>query len=238
MERDPVPSAHDLVRGVGLKPPTTAAGVYRNVDARNHVHMRFAYEAPDKWSWFHVEPPASGFVSDGKTHVVVEEGSAAIVTTEGEVHTTYRLSNLLNPRGFHWDGWRLSAVSEGVAVGKPAWLLRAEPTMPDKAATDLAFDQATGVLLFMKGGGYYLGFDELTLDEPIDDGVFIWDGPVGPRKIGVVYISKGSNGFGASWQVNVRRRGVYDLESPAGLSLDELRAWGEERAEEVFVRED
>ena len=233
-----MPSAHDLVRGVGVKPPTTAIGVYRNVDARNHVHMRFAYKVPDKWSWFHVDPPASGFVSDGTTHVVVEDGSAAVVTTEGRVGTTNRLRNLFRPERFHWDGWRLSEVSKGVAIGRTAWLLSAEPSIPDKATTELAFDQATGVILSMQGDGYYLGFDELALDEPIDDGVFVWDGPVEPRKIGTVFIDNASKGWGGSWQVSVRRRSVYDLDSPAGLSLEQLRAWAEERADKVFVRED
>ncbi len=234
-----VPSAQDLVRGVGVKPPNSAAGIYRNVDPRNYVHMRFAYEEPDKWSWFHVGPPASGFVSDGTAHVVVEDGSAAIVTTEGEVHTTHRLRNLFNPRTFHWDGWRLSEVSGGAAIGRPAWLLIAEPTMPGKKTTELAFDKATGVILFMQGDGQYLGFDELTLDEPITDDAFVWDGPVEPRKIGHVNIIKQRDGTcTTSWEVSARRRWVYTLRGPVTNSLEDSRAWAEERAEQVFVREE
>ena len=233
-----MPSAQDLVRGVGLKPPGTATGIYRNVDDRNHVHMRFAYRAPNRWSWFHVDLPLSGFVSDGTTHVVVEEGSAAIVTTEGDVHTTHRLRNLFNPRAFDWNGWRLREVSRHTAIGRPAWMLRAEPTMPGKAVTEQAFDQSSGVLLFMKTNGNYLGFDELTINEPIEDDVFRWHGPIARRRIGTVHISKGARGYSGSWQVSVRGRLLYSLEAPANLMLDDLRAWAEERAEEVLVRED
>ena len=90
---------------------------------------------------------------------------AALVTDAGEVGTTHRLMNLLNPMWFNWADTEFGDVVPGEAIGRSAWLVSATPHQPGKIPLDLAFDQESGVLLCMKGSdGYHLGFEELFVD--------------------------------------------------------------------------
>lgn len=83
--------------------------------------MRFAWATPDKWVWVHQAEPPAGAITDGTTNVIVEDGVAVLVTEEGEVHTTHRLRNLLQPRGYDFEGWKLGPVSAGTLIGRQAW---------------------------------------------------------------------------------------------------------------------
>lgn len=231
----------ELTSGKKLQRPSTVQGIY--LDRRlgkNDVHMRFTYAAPDRWVWLHRDGAPSGAITDGKTHVVVEDGVAALVTEAGQVGTTHRLTSLLNPRRFTWTDTEFGVVVEGEAVGRAAWLVSSTPHQPGKVPHDLAFDQESGVLLYMKGPepGDYLGFEELFLDEELDDETFRWDGPVEQRKIGSALVIPEEDGtYSIIWEVSVRDRPIYHQDGPPGITKDEAVRWGEERAAQTLVRE-
>lgn len=211
-----VPTATDLITERFLRPPTTARGVY--LDRRpshDDVHMRLVWAAPNKWVWMHTAEPAAGAITNGMTNIIIEEGAAVVITDEGEVGTTHRLRNLLRPRGYDFEGWELGPVSAGTAVGRSAWFFSVTPTMPGKAAHEVAFDAESGVILFMRSDEYYLGFEVLQLDEVIPDETFQWDGPVEPRKVGQALVIPEEDGTFLrhlgfrSWSIDVRSPGTY-----------------------------
>jgi hypothetical protein len=234
-----VPSAFDLFSGTHLTPPASLRGIYVDRGDREYIRVRVAYQAPCAWSWFHADAPPSGFVSDGNLRVVVEDGSAAVITTEGAVHTSSRLTSLLNPRLFTWDGWELSVPVESTELGRPSWVVRSMTTIPGKEATTSAFDAETGIVLFMRSNSGYLGFEQIELNEPIDNAIFKWQGPVDERKIGVGFVTRRADGmWECSWQITVRQRSVFDLSSPGFASSGEATEWAECRSLKVVVRED
>ncbi len=233
------PSPTDLTSGKFLRSPRTARGIYLDRrPGKDDVHMRFTFEAPDRWVWLHHDGVPSGAISDGKTNVIVEDGVAALVTDAGEVGTTHRLMNLLKPMWFHWADTEFSEVTPGEAIGRSAWLVSAVPHQPGKVPNELAFDQESGVLLYVKSSGDYLGFEELFLDESIDDETFRWNGPVEPRKIGsAVVIPEEDGTFAVIWEVSVKSRSMYHQDGPARITKDQAIRWGEERAAHTRVRE-
>jgi hypothetical protein len=112
--------------------------------------------------------------------------------------------------------------------------------MPGKSQMEMAFDQDTTVMLFMRGHGRYLGFQELILNEPIADEAFAWDGPVEQRQIGVGYIcpDPSSSRWGVSWQISVRDRFIYSLDSPPFDTRVDATTWAEEHATQVVARDE
>jgi hypothetical protein len=234
-----VPSALDLFSGTDLTPPASLRGIYVNRDNRQDIRMRVAYQAPCAWSWFHADAPPSGFVSDGNLRVVVEDGSAAVITTEGTVHTSSRLMSLLNPRLFTWDGSELSVPVESIELERPSWVVRSTATIPGKEPITSAFDAETGIVLFMRSKSHYLGFQQIELNEPIDNAIFTWQGPVDERKIGVGFVARRADGmWDCSWEITVRQRSVFDLSSSSFPSSAKATAWAECRSLKVVVRED
>lgn len=233
------PSVEELTSGKNLQRPSTVRGIYLDRrPGKNDVHMRFTYAAPDRWVWLHLDGAPSGAITDGKTHVIVEDGVAALVTDAGEVGATHRLMSLLNPMWFNWAGTEFGDVVEGEAIGRSAWLVSATPHQPGKVPMDLAFDQESGVLLYMKGSGSYLGFEDLFLDEELDDETFRWDGPVEPRKMGsALVIPEEAGTYSVIWEVAVKDRPMYHQNGPAGIPKDEALRWGEERAARTLVRD-
>lgn len=237
-----VPTASDLVAEKFLRPPTTAHGVY--LDRRpghNDVHMRFIWAAPNKWVWMHKTEPAAGAITDGTKNVIVEDGVAVLVTDQGEVGTTHRLRNLLRPSGYDYAGWEMGSVSAGTAIGRRAWITSANPApgVPGKAAHELVFDAESGVILLMRTGDAYLGFEELALNEDISEEVFRWSGPFEPRKVGKAFVARDRDGgYRVSWQVAVRGRPMFHQNGPDRVTKDEAVAWGEARASSTQIRDD
>lgn len=233
-----VPAAQDLVAEKFLRPPRTARGIY--LDRRpghEDVHMRFAWAAPNKWVWMHEAEPLAGAITDGSKNVIVEDGVAVLITEEGEVGTTYRLRNLLQPRGYGFEGWELGPVSAGTLIGRSAWFFSSTPTMSGKTAHEVVFDADSGVILCMRSDGAYLGFEELELNEEISDEAFEWGGPVEPQKVGRALVIPEDDGtYSVIWEVSVRGRPMFDQQGPGGISRDEAIAWGEERASRTVVR--
>lgn len=221
-----------------LRRPKTARGLY--LDRRpehEDVHMRFVYAEPDRWVWLHEEEPADGAITDGTTNVIVDEGVAVVVTNEGEVGTTNRLENLLRPSHYNFSSWELGPVKSGTAIGRAAWLFSATPTTSGKTSHELAFDAESGVILFMGAEGFYLGFEELELDEEFPDGTFRWSGPIESRKIGTALVTPSEDGtYSVIWEISVRGRSVFHQEGPCPLTQDEAVAWGEERAARTHIR--
>ncbi|MFN2587641.1 MAG: hypothetical protein ABR613_05955, partial [Actinomycetota bacterium] len=102
---------------------------------------------------------------------------------------------------------------------------------------ELVFDADSGVILCMRTDDFYLGFEELDLDEEIPDETFRWDGPAEPRKIGRALVIPEDDGtHSVIWEVSVRGRPMFDLQGPGGISREEAVAWGEERAAKTLVR--
>lgn len=237
-ERQPLAS-RELFAGVGMKRSSTMRGVYVDRGDRQNVRARFAFEGANRWSWMLSEDPAAGFVSDGRTHAVIDEGTAAIVSTKGRVATTHRLGALLKPRLFDVQGWELSEPLASVALGRPAWVVSATPasTVEGKETMEIAFDQQSGIILFMRGEGRFLGFEEVALDEPIPEEVFTWTGPVEERRIGTCYVSpdKGDPTCLVSWQVSVGGRPAY-VRDERFRSKAEAMKWAEEHALEIISR--
>lgn len=233
-----VPAAQDLVAEKFLRPPRTARGVY--LDRRlghEDVHMQFAWASPNKWVWMHVSEPLAGAITDGTTNVIVEDGVAVLVADEGEVGTTHRLRNLLRPRGYDYEGWKMGPVSGGTLIGRRAWFFSTRPSIPGKAAHELVFDADSGVILCMRADKSYLGFEELELDQEIPIEAFRWDGPVEPRTVGTALVIEEDNGsYSVLWEISVRGRPMFHQDGPAGLTKDEAIAWGEERATRTHVR--
>lgn len=237
-----VPTASDLITEKFLRPPTSARGVY--LDRRpghKDVHMRFIWAAPNKWMWMHATEPAAGAITDGTTNVIVEDGVAVLVTDQGEVSISHRLRNLLQPSGYDYDGWELGSVSAGTAIGRRAWITSAnpDPGVPGKAAHELVFDAESGVILFMRTGDVYLGFEELALNEDIEDEAFRWNGRIEPREIGNAFVARDrQGGYTVSWQVAVRGRPMFHQEGPDRVTRDEAVAWGEARALSTQIRDE
>lgn len=232
----------ELISGKHLRHLSTARGIYldRRSYKRGGAHMRFTYAAPDRWVWLHRDGAPSGAITDGKTHVIVEDGVAALVTEAGQVGTTHRLTSLLNPRRFNWTDTEFGEVVEGQAIGRAAWLVSSTPHQPGKVPHDIAFDQDSGVLLYMKGPepGDCLGFEELSLNEELDDETFHWDGPVEPRKIGwATVIPEEEGNYSTMWSVSVKGRHIYSQEGPLWRTKDEAVRWGEDRAARTQIRE-
>ena len=233
-----VPAAQDLVAEKFLRPPRTARGVY--LDRRpghDDVQMRLAWAAPDKWLWMHKADPLAGAVTDGTTNVIVEDGVAVLVTDDGEVGTTHRLRNLLRPRGYDFEGWELGPVTAGTLIGRSAWFFSVTPTLEGKAAHEVVFDAESSVLLCMRADEFYLGFEELELDEDIPETTFQWTGPVEPRRIGsALVIHEDAGHYSVLWEISVRGRSMFHHDGPAGLTKDEAVGWGEERATRTQIR--
>lgn len=232
------PSADELL----TKSPSeirSVSGIFVDEGARQSVKMRFAWKHPDRWSWFHFEPPLSGVVTDGTTKVVVDEGTAAIVTTQGRVNTTHRLRSLLDPRLFDMEGWDNGPVRAGEACGREAWLFHAEAKIEGKETTEIAIDSDTGIMLFMRSPNRYLGFEEIEIGQPMADEVFTWRGPTEERPIGTAFVSRlPGQPWHISWQVSARRRFVFDMDSPSFEDVEDARAWASDRALKVVVRDD
>ncbi len=233
-----VPEAQDLVAEKFLRPPIAARGVYLDRrQGRADVHMRFVWAAPDRWVWMHHAEPLAGAMTDGTTNVIVEDGVAVLVTTEGRVGTTHLLLNLLRPSGYDFEGWEMGPVSARTHIGREAWIFSVTPTMAGKAPHELVFDADSGVILCMRTDNFYLGFKELYLDETIPDETFRWHGPVEPRKLGHALVISEENGtHSVIWQVSVRGRPMFDAQGPRGISRDEAVIWSEERAVEAIIR--
>jgi hypothetical protein len=230
------PSSRDLVNGRLLKPPNSARGIFLDRQSGKHaVRMRFVFAASNRWIWLHSDGEDSGAISDGNTHVVVSEGTAVLVTHEGEVCTSSRFMCLLNPMRFDFSKTRLGPAQLGERLGRDAWVLPS----PGKGCDELAFDRDTGVLLYMKSSDQYLGFEELILDDVVDDGIFSWAGPIEPRKIGTTIVFPEEAGtYSAIWEISIRGRAVYSLNAPTGMTRKEALDWGESRATRTLVRPD
>lgn len=232
------PTAQELMEVRRLLPPTTARGLY--LDRRpgtDDVHMHFVWEWPDKWVWMHESEPLAGAITDGITNVIVEDGVAVLVTDEGEVGTTPRLTNLLRPSNYDFDGWELGPVTEATVIGRSAWSFTCTPSDSGKRPHEVIFDADSGVILRMKGEGSYLGFEELELDEEISEENFRWSGPVEPRKIGTALVVPEEDGtFSVHWEISVRGRPMFHQNGPDRVSRDEAVAWGGERAAKTSIR--
>lgn len=199
--------------------------------------MRFAWAAPDRWVWMHQANPVTGAITDGATNVIVVDGMAVVVTDQGEVGTTHRLRNLIQPRGYDFEGWELGPVTAGTAIGRSAWFFFSTPTKPGKVAHEVAFDAESGVILFMRTDESYLGFENLELDKEIPDETFRWAGPIGLRKVGSALVIREDDGtYSVLWDISVRGRPMFHQNGPTGLTKDEAVAWGEERAARTHVR--
>lgn len=233
-----VPAAQDLVAEKFLRPPRSARGIY--LDRRpghQDVQMRFVWAAPNKWIWMQEAEPLAGAMTDGTTNVLIEDGVAVLVTDQGEVGTTHRLRNLLQPSGYDFERWELGPVSAGTHISRSAWFFSSTPMMSGKTAHEVVFDADSGVILCMRGDGTYLGFEELELDEGTPDETFRWNGPVNPRKVGrALVIPEGDGTYSVIWEVSVRGRPMFHQQGPPGISRDEAIPWGEERAARTVVR--
>ena len=186
----------------------------------------------------HTADPLAGAITDGTTNVIVEDGVAVLVTDEGEVHTTHRLSNLLRPSLCDFEGCELGRVMAVTWIGRSAWSIPCKPSTPGKHAHDIVFDAESGVLLCVRTGDSYLGFEELELDEVIPARTFRWSGPVEPRKVGRALVVPEEDGgsFSVHWEVSVRGRSLFHQDGPASVSRIEAVRWGEARAVTTTVR--
>ena len=91
----------------------------------------------------------------------------------------------------------------------------------------------------MRTEGAFLGFEELELNEGIDDEEFRWDGPVDLRNVGKAFVARDREGrYTVSWQVAVRGRPMFHQQGPEGIGRDEAIAWGEARAATTVVRDE
>lgn len=232
------PSALELVSGYHVRSPKTASGIY--LDSRpghDDIRMRFVHAAPDRWVWLHVDDPTAGAITDGTTNIVIDDGVAVVVTPEGSVRPTHRLSNLLNPVGYDFDGWTLGDVRDNTVIGRPAGLITATPKMKGKAVTECAFDRETGIILCMRSDGFYLGFEEIDLDISLADNSFTWSGPVDIRPAGVAHVVASDDTYSCNWEIGVRGQRVFHHHSER-LSRDDAIRWAEARAAQVYVRDD
>ena len=199
--------------------------------------MRFAWEWPDKWLWVHVAAPLAGAITDGTINVIVEDGVAVLVTDEGGVITAHRLTNLLQPRNYDFEGSELGPVTGGTHIGRQAWFFTAQSSKPGRRPHEVVFDADSGVLLCMRSEDSYLGFEELELDVDIPADTFRWSGPVAARKIGHASVVPDDDGtFMILREVSVRGRPMFYQNGPGGLSRNDAIAWGEERAALTKVR--
>jgi hypothetical protein len=200
--------------------------------------MRFTYAAPDRWVWLHHDGAPSGVITDGTTHVLIEDGVGVLSTMTGKVESSHKLMNLLNPMWMSWEDTELSDPIEGEAVGRSAWLISATPHAPGKVPVELAFDQRSGVLLYLKSPDSYLGFEELFLDEELHDETFRWDGPIDKRKVGTALVIPHEDGtYSVHWEISIKGRSMYHADGPAQVTRDAAVAWGEERAARTSIRE-
>ena len=137
------------------------------------------------------------------------------------------------------EGWELPEPTESVELGRPVWLVTSTPapTMEGKQAHEVAFDQETGIMLFMRSENRYLGFEEIALNEPTPKEVFTWTGPVEERRIGVCYVSPNRDDPSclASWQVQ-GAAGWHYVRDERFRSKAEAMRWAEEHAVEVVSR--
>lgn len=233
-----VPPASHLIDDTFLRRPRSARGLY--LDRRpgyDDVHMRFVWAQPDRWLWMHKAEPPAGAITDGTTNVIVEDGVAVVVTDEGEVNITHRLTNLFQPSGYDYSSWEFGPVSAGVAIGRRAWITSATPSVPGKDAHDIVFDVESGVLLFMRTEESYLGFEELELDEDITDETFRWSGSIEPQKVGSALVIPDEHGtYSAIWEISVRGRPMFHQDGPARMTQDEAVGWCEARAARIQIR--
>ena len=228
----------DLFAGKHLRKPDRVRGVYVDRRPEQNIRARFTYAERDRYRWLTDEQSPSGLMSDGRTHVLMQNGIAVLVTTDGKVSITHRFRNLLNPSSFHLDDWQVGDVERGAIAARDVWVVEARPTMPGKEPTTHSFDQETGIILAMSGGPQFTGFEEIEFDLYIDDETFSWEGPVERRPIGVGYVSEREGAWSVSWQIHFPELAAgYHRKENFG-SKHEAVAWTEERAPEVVVRKD
>jgi hypothetical protein len=200
--------------------------------------MCFAFSSPNRWLWMHVHEPPTGGLTNGSTNIVVEDGVAIVATKEGTIAVTHRLRALLDPQLFDLEGWTLSPAASTTVIGRSARTSTATPKAPGKLPCELAFDEESAALLYMRTEDSFLGFEELELDVEIPDQNFRWAGPFRLRKAGTASIDLDAEGtYSALWEISVRGRRVFFENSPSALTKDEAIAWSEERAEIINLRE-
>jgi hypothetical protein len=223
------PSAADLFEGKDLVSPGTLRGVYVDRRPEQVVRARFSYRAPNSYSWFSGDG-TSGIVTDGVTHTVVMDGSAALIITEGEVSITHRFRNLLAGGRFNLDGWTLGDVQESEVCQRPAWTIEARPMMSGKQPMIASFDQTSGILLSTSGKDMFTGFKEIEFEPELDDSVFVWSGRIQENPIGVAYVVNGEQGVGVSWQIGLPGLAASYHRDLTFESKDEALSWASRHA--------
>lgn len=230
------PTAEELFSEVRLVTPTALIG--RFIDRRpngTELLVSLGYQAPTLWFWFLEKSPPTGFISDGKMHTIIEDGTAAAVLTEGSVHPGNRLQSLLRPSFLDVASLEFGDVNEGNAAGRQVWMIPI--TDPRKRQTgEIAFDCETRIIIHIATQKRFLGFEQIAINEPLPPESFVWSGPTSQRKLGIARINRleEDERWHVHWEIGVEGRTIYHQDGPAFLEKARAVAWAAERSNNIL----